>query len=106
MKIKIDESNEVKSKFDEIFEDGNKIVAIKDILYSGIEDLYFEENDIKKYTDLGYIKNNELVFPKGTTFTVLKKVGPGGWPVLILDKTGDDFDFAADDNEDNFIKIL
>ena len=102
----INESNKVKSKFDEIFEDGNKIIAIDDIFYCDSENFWFDNDDIKKYTDLGYIKDDELVFPKGTTFTVLQKVGPSGWPVLTLDKTGDDFDFAADNNEDKFIKII
>ena len=100
----LNEDAEVKSE--EIFKDGNELVAIEDIYYSDLNNMFFSDEDIKEYTDLGFIKNNALVFPKGTKFKVLKAVGPSGWPTLTVDKTGDDFEFAADGNEERFVVII
>lgn len=89
-------------------EENAELIAQKDVYYSNVRDLWFDEEDLDKYRKLGILKENgDFTFPKGSKFTVESTHGPSGWLTLVLNKTGDDFDFAIDYNEleDLFIRV-
>lgn len=89
-------------------EENAELIAQKDVYYSNVRDLWFDEEDLDKYKKLGILKENgDFTFPKGSKFTVESTHSPSGWLTLVLNKTGDDFDFAIDYNEleDLFIRV-
>lgn len=89
-------------------EENAELIAKKDIYYSDVSDLWFDEEDLDKYRELGILQSNgDFTFPRGSKFTVEAAKGPGGFLTLTLNKTNDDFDFAIDDEdiEDLFIKV-
>lgn len=89
-------------------EENDELIAKKDIYYSDVSDLWFDEEDLDKYRKLGILQSNgDFTFPRGSKFTVEAAEGPGGFLTLTLNKTNDDFDFAIDDEdiEDLFIRV-
>lgn len=89
-------------------EENAELVAQKDVYYSNVRDLWFDKEDIDKYRELGILKENgDFTFPKGSKFTIVSAHGPRRWLTLVLDKTGDAFDFVKDCNEleDLFIRV-
>ncbi len=86
--------------FSNMFKPGNKLIAAHDIYYSDLDNLFWDESFIDNYKKLGFIKDNKFIIPRGTKLTAVTDKGPSGWPAAIIDKTGDDFDFAFSGTED------
>ena len=103
-------TNESRTRMNEALdlEKNTELVAAQNIYYSDVSDLWFDKEDLNKYRELGILRSNgDVIFPKGSKFTVESTNGPSGWLELVLNKTGDEFDFAIDDEdiEDLFIKV-
>lgn len=89
-------------------EENTELVAAQNIYYSDVRDLWFDKEDFNKYRELGILRSSgDVIFPKGSKFTVKSTNGPSGWLELVLNKTGDEFDFAIDDEDidDLFIRV-
>lgn len=103
-------TNESRTRMNEALdlEENTELVAAQNIYYSDVSDLWFDKEDFNKYRELGILRSSgDVIFPKGSKFTVKSTNGPSGWLELVLNKTGDEFDFAIDDEDidDLFIRV-